>query len=114
MGIWKRPDRTLVMKDVTDEDGAMWRAVRLHGDGTFAVVGHDIGPAVEQFFGCREYEFAHALSKNETTKLRQLLGVPRRGDLLAAVHERFASTDEIRRFLQSHNIAGVFWNRTGD
>jgi hypothetical protein len=102
------------MKDVTNEDGTLWRAVRLHGDGTFAIVGHDIGPGVEEFFGCREYEFAHALSKNQTAALRQLLGVPRRGDLLAAVQQRFTSTDEVRAFLQSHDIAGTFWNRTGD
>lgn len=102
------------MTNVSNEDGTMWRAVRVHGDGTFAIVGHDIGPAVEEFFGCREYEFAHVLSKNDTTKLRQLLGVPRRGDLLAAVRERFASTDEVRRFLRSHDIADVFWNRMGD
>jgi hypothetical protein len=102
------------MKDVTDDDGTMWRAVRLSGDGRFAIVGHDIGPGVEEFFGCREYEFAHALSKNETTKLRQVLDVPRRGDLLAAVQQRFGSTDELRAFLQSHDIAGTFWNRTGD
>lgn len=113
MRIWRRADKTVVIKDVTDDEDRMWRAVRLHGDGRLAVVGHDLGPTVEEFFGCREYEFAHTLSKNETTKLRKVLGLPRRGDLLVAVQERFTSTDELRRFLESHAIAGTFWNRMG-
>lgn len=111
---WRRPDTTLVMQSDTDEDGTVWRAVRLYGDGSLAVLGHDIGPGVEEFFGCREYEFARTWSTAQTAALRRLLGLPRRGDLLAAVQGRFGSTDELSRFVEAHGITGTFWNRTGD
>lgn len=102
------------MQSDADEDGTVWRAVRLYGDGSLAVLGHDIGPGVEEFFGCREYEFARTWSTAQTAALRRLLGLPRRGDLLAAVQGRFGSTDELSRFVEAHGITGTFWNRAGD
>jgi hypothetical protein len=111
---WRRKRRTLVMKNVTAEDDTMWRAVTLEADGGLSIEGHDLGRDVEQFFGCREYEFARRLSRQETAVLRGLLGVKRRGDLLAAVAERFRATVELERFVQQHGIEGTFWSRTGD
>jgi hypothetical protein len=111
---WMRPDATLVVRDTTDELGTMWRAVRLHGNGMLSILGHDIGPGVEEVFGCREYEFARQLSKQETATLRTAMGLPRRGDLLAAITTRFATTQELEQFLAEHDIRGSFWNRVGE
>jgi hypothetical protein len=114
MRLWRRKPRTLVLKDVTTADDVMWRAVRLDGDGSLTIEGHDLGPDVEEFFGCREYEFTRRFSKQEAAALRGLLGVTRRADVLAAIGERFTATNELERFAESHGITGTFWSRTGD
>jgi hypothetical protein len=111
---WRRKRKTLVLNNVTGEDDTMWRAVSLEADGGLSIEGHDLGRDVEEFFGCREYEFTRRLSRRETAALRQLLGVKRRGDLLAVVAERFATTADLERFMKDHGIEGTFWSRTGD
>jgi hypothetical protein len=110
----RRRPATLVMRDSTDDDGTMWRAVTLGGDGTLTIAGHDVGPGVEQFFGCREYEFTRRFSKQETIAVCRLLGIDRKRDLLAGITERFASTTELEQRLASQGLAGEFWSRTGD
>lgn len=105
---------TLVLTDVRDDRGTMWRAVTLTEDGGLAILGHDLGPGVEQFWGCSEYEFERRLSAAEVTTLRELLTVPVGGDLLAAIGDRFASTSDLESFAEGHGIAGEFWSRTGD
>jgi len=51
------PLKTLVLTDVRDDRGTMWRAVTLTQDGGLAILGHDLGQGVEQIWGCSEYEF---------------------------------------------------------
>jgi hypothetical protein len=105
--------RTLVMENRTDDDGSVVRRVHLTR-GCLSIEGHDLGPGVEKFFGCSEYEFLRSLHRAETTALRELLGVSRRGDLLSVIEERFDSTHELERFLEEHGLSGTFWNRVGD
>lgn len=106
--------QTLVLTDVRDDRGTMWRAVTLTEDGGLAILGQDLGQGVEQFWGCREYEFERRLSAAEVTTLRELLTVPAGGDLLAAIGERFPSTSDLERFAEDHGIVGEFWSRIGD
>jgi hypothetical protein len=105
--------KTLVMESTRDSKGTVWRAVH-PTRGRLSIEGHDLGPGVEEYFGCSEYEFTRSLDAAETTALRELLGVPDGGDLLAAVRARFASAHELEEFLKEHGIAGTFWNRIGD
>lgn len=110
----KEQRTTLVLTDVRDEDGTMWRAVSLIEDGGLAILGHDLGPGVERIFGCREYEFERRLSAADVSSLRRLLSVAPDGDLLAAIGERFESTRDLEAFAEEHSILGEFWNRIGD
>ncbi len=105
---------TLVLTDVRDEDGTMWRAITLTEDGGLAIVGHDYGTGVERIFGCKEYEFERRLSASEVVTLRQLLAVPTDGDLLAAIRSQFPSTHDLESFTEEHGIPGEMWNRIGD
>ena len=105
---------TLVLTDVRDEDGTMWRAIKLTEDGGLAIVGHDYGTGVERVFGCKEYEFERRLSASEVATLRQLLAIPTDDGLLAAVGSRFPSTHELESFTEEHGIAGQMWNWIGD
>lgn len=104
---------TLVLTDVRDQGGTVWRAVGLTGTGGLAISGHALGPGVERIFGCSEYEFELRLSARETEVLRGLLDVDD-GDLLGAIGSRFASTHALEDFLHAHGIAGRLWNRSGD
>jgi len=106
-------EQRLVLTDVNDADGTMWRAVALTDDGGLAILGHDLGPAVE-VLGGSEYEFERRLCAAEVTTLRELLTVPPEGDLLAAIGDRFASTRDLEAFAKDHGIAGEFWSRIGD
>ena len=105
---------TLVMQDVSDADGTMWRAVHLSASNELVIEGHDLGRGVERVFGSGEYEFQRALSSNETSELRKLLGLSGDKDLLAAIAERFDSTRDLEAFLKAHDLEGKFWNRIGD
>ena len=107
--------RTLVMTDIRDERGRMWRAVTLTPDGCLTISGHDLGPLVSDVFGdAREYEFERHLTPADTAALRELLEVPPDGDLLSAIDTRFSSTHELETFLADNWLAGKFWSRVGD
>ena len=92
----------------------MWRAVGLTDGGGLAIVGHDLGPGVERFFGRTEYEFERRFTPDETAQLGRLLETAADGDLLAAIAERFASTQDLEAFTEAHGITGTFWSRVGD
>ncbi len=104
---------TLILVDIKDEDGSMWRAVTITDDGGLAIVGHDLGHGVERTLGFSEYEFERRLSPAEVTTLRELLAVSD-GDLLAAVRSRFPTTGDLESFVTENGIAGEFWNSIGD
>ena len=89
---------TLVMKDVRDADGTMWEAVHLSSSNELVIEGHDLGPGVERFFGCGEYEFQRALSSNETSELRKLLGLSGDQDLLSRSPSGSTSPQTLRPF----------------
>jgi hypothetical protein len=114
MTIFRRRPQTVVLNDQREEDDLMWRAVRLEPNGGLTILGHDVGYVVQECLGGREYEFTRRFSKQETTRLRQLLGVRRRKELLPTILERFPSSTELEQFARGHGIAGTFWNRIGD
>lgn len=105
--------RTVVLTDVRDENGTVWRAVTLTEDGGLAIRGHDLGRGVEDFFGGSEYEFERRLSAQETKAVSELLSVPVEGDLLAAISGRFPSGSGLEDFIKEHGIESQFWSRVG-
>jgi hypothetical protein len=106
--------RTVILTDLTDDNGTVWRAVTLTGDGGLVLCGHDLGGGVSSVFGMGEYEFERRLSARETDALGELLNVPSGGDLLAAIAARFPAGGGLEAFLQERGIDGRFWSRLGD
>ncbi|CCH74826.1 hypothetical protein BN11_4830001 [Nostocoides australiense Ben110] len=106
--------RTVVLADLTDEMGTVWRAVTLTGDGGLVLCGHDLGRGVRSVFGMGEYEFERRLSARETDALGELLTAPTGGDLLAAIAARFPAGSGLEAFLKEHGIDGRLWSRVGD
>lgn len=107
-------DTTLVLEDVRDENGTMYRAVSLTTAGELVIEGQDLGKRVEGVFGCSEYEFIRRLSLDETEQLRRVFGLHAGEGLLATISQSFNSTSELESLLKQHGIAGKFWNRVGD
>ena len=105
--------RTVVLIDAKEQGGTVWRAVTLTEDGGLAIRGHDLGPRVEDFFGCSEYEFERRLSAQEVGALCEILVVPTGVDLLAVIAERFPDTSDLEKFVKEHDIEGQFWSRIG-
>ncbi|MGC1207754.1 MAG: hypothetical protein WA880_07355 [Ornithinimicrobium sp.] len=60
---------TLVLRNVKDDEGTMWRAVTLSSDGELTVRGHDLGPGVKKHFGHDEYEFDRRFGADEVVGL---------------------------------------------
>lgn len=107
--------RTLVMRDVRDEDGLSWRAVTETAEGGLQITGHDLGPGVSNLFGgSSEYEFERRLSPEDTAVLRDRLGIAADADVLATIQDRFDSTTDLEAFIAAHEIPSEFWSRIGD
>ena len=106
--------RTLVLMDVNNDEGTMRREVRLDTEGGLSLIGHDLGPGVQQFFGFDEYEFTRHLNAQEVVRLRELLGIDAAADLLARISEQFDTSHEFEAYLSDEEIPGRFWSRIGD
>ena len=97
--------RTLVLREVREAGRLTYRAVELHR-GALRVVGHDLGGQYD------EYEFERTLTRDETSALADLLGVPV-ASLLEAVRDRFGDTPALETFLREQGLEGKLWNRIG-
>ena len=49
----------------------LWAQIESNGD--LVIAGQDLGPTVEQFFGEREYEWAHSIKKQYIPQFLELL-----------------------------------------
>ncbi len=49
----------------------LWAQIESNGD--LVIAGQDLGPSVEQFFGEREYEWAHTIKKQHIPQFLELL-----------------------------------------
>ena len=49
----------------------LWALIDSNGD--LVIAGQDLGPAVEQFFGEREYEWAHTIKKQNIPQFLEML-----------------------------------------
>ncbi|OYO20566.1 hypothetical protein BI335_03305 [Enemella evansiae] len=100
-----------VFEDSQDERGSRRYAdAYLDGDGRLVLSIHDLGPVVEDFFGCFEYESFTTFSVEQTARLRADLGE----DLIAAIAQRFASQREVAEYAAALVGSGEHWSRTGD
>lgn len=100
-----------VFEDSKDERGSRrYSDAYLDGDGRLVLSMHDLGPVVEDFFGCFEYESVTTFSVEQTERLRADLG----DDLIAAIGERFGSQRELGEYPAALVGSGQHWSRAGD
>jgi len=57
----------------------------LNSEGDLVIAGQDLGPAVEQFFGEREYEWAHTIKKQHIPQFLELLDQDPQADVMTVL-----------------------------
>ena len=105
--------RGVVLRKTSDAGGLRHLKARLSQDGVLTIEGHDLGKAVEDFFGVREYEWAWTIAPAEVERLAAALGV---SNVLTGLHERFSGDDAagLQPFLDEQGIEYEPWSRMGD
>ena len=64
--------KVILRAEITGSDQRhLWAHVDSNGD--LVIAGQDLGPTVEQFFGEREYEWAHTIKKQHIPQFLELL-----------------------------------------
>lgn len=104
----------IVLRDEKTASDSRHLSAQIEDSGDLVFTGQDIGPAVADFFGVREYEWTWTVKAGDVAKLKAALGVS--GDVLGALHDRFGSghASEIEPFLKQHAIPYQSWTRMGD
>ena len=108
--------RTVVLQESRDGMDLLRRSVSLDAAGDLRIEGHDVGPSVDKFFGCREYEFFRTVRAVDLPRLRAALELPDAADLLDALVERYdgQGTFDLEKLIESAAIPSEFWSRIGD
>ena len=88
-----RAVRTVVLRDIRDEDGTRYLDAVIESDGTLRITGHDQGPGVSQVFGpnITSYEWVYVVAPDRLPALTGELGGTAEDDvltLLQAHHDR--------------------------
>lgn len=88
-----RAVRSVVLRDICDDNGSQHEAAQLEDDGTLRVAGHDQGPTVTEFFGdgITSYEWVYVIAPDKVSALVRVLGGHGGDDalaLLAAYHQQ--------------------------
>ena len=91
----------------------IWASLAENGD--LVISGHDIGPKVERYLGCDEYEFAHTIPFDYVLPFLEILGATKVTDVLSALHHFGGSryqeiTDALETAKQSMPIR--FWSHS--
>ena len=61
----------------------LWAQIDSNGD--LVVAGQDLGPTVVQFFGEREYEWAHSIKKQQIPQFLELLNQDPEADVMSVL-----------------------------
>lgn len=104
----------VVLRNSRDSGGTRFLAAELQPGGDIVIDGQDIGPAVEDALGVREYEWKWTIRARDLPVLAQALGNP--ADLLETLGERFSGNNAagLYAFLEESNVPFEKWTRRGD
>jgi len=74
----------ILRAEITGSDQRhLWAHVDSNGD--LVIAGQDLGPSVEQFFGEREYEWAHTIKKQHIPQFLELLNQDPRANVMTVL-----------------------------
>lgn len=104
----------VVLRNSRDAGGTRYLAAVRQPGGDILIDGQDIGPAVEDALGVREYEWKWTIRAKDVPSLAQALGNP--GDVLEALGERFSGNAAagLYSFLEDSKVPFEKWTRRGD
>ncbi len=106
--------KSVVLRSVQDEGGTRQLSASLNGAGDLLIEGHELGPAVEEILGDREYEWTWTVRAARVPALLSALGEA--SDVLKALAERFSGEKaaDLYTFLRGSGVPYESWSRTGD
>ncbi len=106
----------MVLGSQPDAGGSRFLEALIDDAGDFVVEGQDLGPAVEEFWGCHEYEWSRRVRAEHVQALARALGATDASSLLAIVHEKFSGdrARELDAALQASGVPVESWSRAGD
>ena len=109
----RKNDNDVVLRHTSDAGGSRHLKASIKPNGDLVIQGQDLGPAVEEFFGVMEYEWAWTVAAEDCEKLRAALETT---DLLTALAEQFSGENaaDLQNFLESNDIPYEPWSRMGD
>lgn len=105
----------VVLRDVKDADGSRYLAAERKPSGDIVIEGQDLGPGVERFTGCYEYEWIWTIKAADVGRLAEALGGT--GErVLELLAEMFGADKAagLRAFLSENEVAHEVWSRMGD
>ncbi len=111
---FKANKQVVVLRRSQGSGGSRSLLASLDHDGNLTIDGHDIGPEVEQFWGCSEYEWRWNIHAADVPALKEALGG--RGRILNLLKTRFSEDHaaELQSFLRQAGIEYTVWSRLGD
>jgi hypothetical protein len=106
--------KTVVLRNIRGSQDTRHLQASLTREGDLVIEGQDIGDAVEQIFGVREYEWIWTIRARDIAILLSALGAT--SDVLKALSERFGDerAAELKSFLDDHDVPHDIWSRMGD
>lgn len=105
----------VVLRDIKDDDGSRYLAAERKPSGDIVIEGQDLGPGVERFLGCYEYEWIWTIKAADVGRLAEALGGT--GErVLELLAEKFGADKAagLRAFLSESAVAHEVWSRMGD
>ena len=104
----------VLLRSVNEGSDTRHLEASLNEDGDLMIEGRDYGDGVEEFFGCREYEWVWTIRSADLAALLNALGT--KTDILFALQERFSGerAADLKPFLDEHKIPHDVWSRARD
>lgn len=105
----------VILRDVKDDDGSRYLAAERKPGGDIVIEGQDLGPGVERFTGCYEYEWSWTIRAADVSRLAVALGGANE-QVLELLSDKFSAekASGLRAFLTENEVAHEVWSRMGD
>ena len=94
---------------------SLW--VRMSAGGDLVIEGQNLGPAVERYWGTREYEWVIQIRSEDVPRYLGILGGDADNDNpLGLIQARYREDERCvsKSFIDEHEIPCEFWSRSGD
>jgi len=109
---------TIILRDIRGPDAWRHLQVRLDDNGDLLIEGHDMGDAVQKYFGegSNEYEWVTTVKAKDIRALNVALGGKRGDDTLKLIRDKCTGENpiDIEGLIKKKDIPTKFWSWNSD